>query len=443
MKPITIVVGGQYGSEAKGAVAGWLALHDPRGPYDYAVRTGAVNAGHSVEYAGRVYVNQQLPVAWVNQDTTLIIGAGAIVEPSILERECRMIDAAMPDSSIKVKDRLIIDPRAYIHTPEHVSRSTSSGRHHRIGATGKGCSEAVIDRVRLRGIIKGQVKNYSQLLTDYCVADTERLLNDAVDAGARVMLEGTQGQLLDLALGPYPYTTHKQTGPAVWMAEAGLSPSLPVDIVMVVRTFPIRVAGNSGPLEWETSWPVLARAINQRRSEHGGLTPIVAPWAIAAFERAVVDVTADRFADKIPYRGDPLKQHQWTAPDLRERYAEALSEIHKAALDTLDDTTVAELRKLFEMTTVTKKLRRVARLSKNDLTTAARQIRPSRVAVTFMNYVFPEQWPTPDQPAAALTDEEHAWLIDNIETPCRPFGGAKVTLINRGPLHRHVVETGH
>ena len=422
--PISIVQGGQYGSEAKGAIAAYLCQRDN---VDFAVRTGATNAGHTVTYQGVRVAMQQLPCGWVNPTTILVIGAGALIDVDILKREIALINSLMPGSD--VRSRLIIDPRAHIHRTVHKDRSTSSGRHYTMGATGKGCSEALMDRIRLRGVEDWSFQRYATYhdssLQDLSVRDTEQLLNHGFDQGARIQLEGTQGQLLDLYLGPYPYTTHKQTGPAQWMLECGLSPALPAEVTLVVRTFPIRVAGNSGPLPLETSWVTLAGDINDKRLK-AGLPPIVDQGALDEFEAAVTTV-ARMFA--LPPGSNGLDQHMWGAVD-RTRYRSALSDLHRVALDTLEPETITELRKLFEMTTVTKKLRRIAARSDFDLDIAARQARPANVAVTFLNYVFPERWFTDDP----VTDAELDYLSD-IEEAC----GAPVTIVNRGPDPSHIV----
>lgn len=427
VRPITIVVGGQYGSEAKGSVAGYLIQRDR---HNFAVRTGCTNAGHSVDFMGTVYVNQQLPVAWICPTTQLVLGAGAIIDIDILEREISMIDAAMP-AYASVRNRITIDPRAFIHKPAYADLSRTSGRHHAIGATGKGCSEAVVDRVKLRGIEDGSF-GADPRSSNYIVQDTEKLLNDAIDMGASIMLEGCQGTLLDLVLGPYPYTTHKQTTVAQWMSESGLSPSLPVDVVMVVRTFPIRVAGNSGPLDHEISWPALARYINAQRG-YVGKPPIVREASIIQFEQAVRSMVTAVMSPSLtfPSTSDGLDMHKWTREQRAEHRA-ALSETHKLALLSLDPDTVRDLRNLFEMTTVTKKLRRIAGLSRKDLITASRQVRPHQVAVTFLNYQFPEFWCEHHE----VTEGEREWLTENVASVCR----APVTLINRGPLMPHMSE---
>ena len=426
IQPITIVQGGQWGSEAKGMVAAYLAESEK---FDIVVRTGAVNAGHTVIYKGVPCKMQQLPTAWVVPGVKLVIGAGALIHPDILQREIDMIRQL---SGEDIRDRLFIDPNAGVHTEAHTDRSTASGRHVAIGATGKGSSEALIDRIRLRG---SGYKTFGNTFhkRGLRMVDTAAMLNMELDKGRKVLLEATQGTLLDLYTGPYPYTTHKSTLPASWMAECGLSPSLPVDVVMVVRTYPIRVAGNSGPMSDEISWPILAREINERRALVG-LAPIVGDWALDAFEKAV---RATSIMFSIPRTSnDGLDQHTWNVIE-REKYAAALSEIHADALRHSSPTTVEELTKLFELTTVTKKMRRVARLTRHELRYAATLCRPTRVFMTFMNYEFPEYWFTdPGFSIPAMLNLNQSGYLHKIEEST----GAPVSHASWGPESSHVVK---
>lgn len=426
-QPITIVVGGQYGSEAKGAIAAYIGETEN---VHYAVRTGAVNAGHSVYYNGTRYAMQQLPVGWTHPGSLLVIGAGALIHPPTLLREVSMISEVL---GYDVRARLVIDHNAGTHLDIHTERSAASGRHHDIGATGKGCSEAIIDRIRGRNTGYKLFRELNEA-AGFTFDDTAARLNRAVDAGAKVLLEATQGTLLDLYFGPYPYTTHKPTGPAVWMAECGLSPALPTDIVMVVRTYPIRVAGNSGPMPDEINWVEVAKYINDRRRDYD-LSPIaiVACRAVCEFEAAVRTVVAQNPL-MAPEGSDGLDQHRWT-PAQRVEFKHGLSEINKMALESLPDATVAELSKLFELTTVTKKLRRVARLNHAELRRAAVLVRPHRVALTFMNYEFPEHWGVEDDGARHMLTDEMSRYINGVEASC----GAPVTMTSWGPESKHIL----
>lgn len=185
VKPIIVVIGGQFGSEAKGAVASALGkIYRVK----WAVRTGAVNAGHTCYHAGRPWVMQQLPVGWTNPETKLVIGPGALVHPDILLRETEMLMEADP----RILERIFIDKRAGIHMKAHTERAGESGRHHSMGATGKGCSEALIDRIRLRGK-GGHLFKDSIIAPQYRLTDTVELLHNAYDRGEQILLEGTQG----------------------------------------------------------------------------------------------------------------------------------------------------------------------------------------------------------------------------------------------------------
>lgn len=424
-KPVIIVQGGQYGSEAKGAIAAYICETEA---VDIAIRTGAVNAGHSAFYRGRKFVMQQLPVGWVNPNTQLVIGAGALIHPEILARECKLVTEL---TGHDITERLMIDTNAGVHNEEHTQRSKDSGRHHTMGATGKGCSEAIIDK------IKGRGTGYATYGKMFGIpgGDTAEYLNSQFDKGAKLLIEGTQGTLLDLHTGPYPYVTHKSCLPASWMAECGLSPALPTDIVMVVRTYPIRVAGNSGPMPQEISWPTLAREINTKRLYGTILNrgSIVRESAIEAFEDAV-RIAQMGFA--YPAGSDGLHQHEWTDADTRLEFKETLSELNAAALRLLPPDTITELSRLFELTTVTKKLRRVARLDMGELKRAAMLCRPHRIALTFMNYMFPQQWFV-SADNIQMMDYEMKW-VKGVESAA----GAPVTMVTYGPGPEHVVRLG-
>lgn len=426
-QPIIIVQGGQYGSESKGAITGYLCQKEK---VDIAIRTGAVNAGHTVMWKGEPVKMQQLPVGWVNPATQLVIGAGALVHLGVLKAEVDLVSRLLGED---IRERLFIDHRAGVHDASHTDRSTASGRHHAIGATGKGSSEALIDKIRLRG--SGyQTFGMTRASHEYHVGDTAQYLNYSFDQGKKLLIEGTQGTLLDIHTGPYPYTTHKSTLPGAWMAECGLSPSLPTDIVMVVRTFPIRVAGNSGFMPAEISWPMLANEINEKRAQYGH-APIVGDWAIHAFEAAVESVASSFPKGELPEGSNGLDQHMWVKPEDREKYRVALSEINAMALKVLDAPTLAELARLFELTTVTKKLRRIARLSLVDLRRAGALVRPHRVAVTFMNYEFPTPWYTEKWEPFPLSNMEEQFL-GAIEVANR----APVTMVSYGPGPEHIME---
>lgn len=422
MQPITIVQGGQWGSEAKGAVTGIISL-EHRSPF--VVRTGATNAGHTVYYKGRPVKMQQLPVGWVNPNAMLVLGPGTLIDPDILRRECDLVTSLTGED---IRRRLIIDHNAGLHLPVHAERSHQANRHVKIGATGKGCSEALVDRIKGRG--EGYATfGRSEFKEGYTLDDTSDLLNTVIDNDAKVIIEGTQGTLLDLYTGPYPYTTHKSTLTGNWLAEAGLSSSLPQDVVMVLRTYPIRVAGNSGPMPREVSWYELACTLNYKR-EKQGLPPLVSAEALAEFRDTCYGVD-DGFPH--PAEWSNFFQHKW-APGDRVTYRDSLSKFYPAVMNSLSAGTYAELIQLFELTTVTLKLRRIAELDTNTTARAMKLVRPDRIAVTFMNYEFPHRW---FEKPSTLSEDEKFYLRKKVS----PYL-SNVAYLGYGPEPHHFMVQG-
>ena len=373
-KPITIIVGGDYGSEGKGNVAGNIVVEKD---IDIVVRTGAINAGHTVYYKDKEYKMQLIPVGWVNPKTLLVIGAGAYVHISTLLQEVAWINEAMPEAD--VRDRLFIDFRAGLHSEVHLKTEHESKMHERMGSTGEGCSEAAIDKMHR----DFDYKRFSDLAVakNFQIVDTAQMLNKAYDDGMSILLEGTQGTMLDFHLGHYPFVTSRQTFASNWITECGLSPSLEYNVLMVVRTYPIRVAGNSGPLPNELYWAEFARKINSKR-EANGMQPLITEDVISRYEQALAESARElQLPDQYP--------EKWTA-EMRKEHADNLSILHRTAFGKLPESVLKELKKLFEFTTVTKKLRRIARLDNDELQYASQLNRPAGVVITFFDYEFPE-----------------------------------------------------
>jgi adenylosuccinate synthase len=111
---------------------------------------------------------------------------------------------------------------------------------------------------------KGEIVPPPQLARDneFCkefITDTVEFLNDLVDANKRILVEGTQGSQLSMHFGPWPKTTSRETNASSWLTEMGLSPHTVNKVYMVCRTFPIRVAGNSGPMADEVTWEFVTK----------------------------------------------------------------------------------------------------------------------------------------------------------------------------------------
>ncbi len=243
--PATIVVGGQYGSEGKGKVVALLAS---RSKSPWLVRCGGPNSGHTVTIDGNDVILRQVPCCSEPDTATFCISAGCAIDETILLRELDLLNVD--------RQRIIVDPRAVIVTEE--DREAERRALKDIASTCSGTGAASVRRMSRRSDVS--LANTSDAILGRCRVETVApLLHNVLDDGGNVIVEGTQGFALSLLHGPdYPFVTSRDTTAAGFAMEVGLSPRLINDIVMVVRTFPIRVGGPSGPFADEISWDEIA-----------------------------------------------------------------------------------------------------------------------------------------------------------------------------------------
>jgi adenylosuccinate synthase len=251
-----VVVGGQFGSEGKGAIAGFLAA-DSAQDRGLAVRVAGPNAGHSVLGAdGRKWALRSLPVAAVtNPLCGLAIAAGSEVDPNVLWQEIQELEEA----GYKVRDRLWIDPAATILSSYHIGLEADAGLISAIGSTGKGVGAARAERIWRRAATFGMVSPDEWHGAQ--VADTATLANRFLRHHHPVLVEGTQGYGLGLHTKYYPKVTSSDCRAIDFLGMAGISPWAAgvggLHIWVVMRPYPIRVAGASGALAHETTWEAL------------------------------------------------------------------------------------------------------------------------------------------------------------------------------------------
>lgn len=242
----TIVVGGQYGSEGKGKVVALLASHIDS---PWLVRCGGPNSGHTVDINGREVVLRQVPSCTEPSKATFCVAAGCVIDEALLIRELDILEIDQA--------RIIVDPRAVIVTDRDREAERANLQH--IASTFTGTGAAMVRRMGRR--VDVPLAKNSRVLSARCRVETVApLVNRVLDERGDVIVEGSQGFGLSLLHGPdYPFVTSRDTTAAGFAMEVGLSPRLIDNIVMVVRTFPIRVGGASGPLSNETSWEEIHR----------------------------------------------------------------------------------------------------------------------------------------------------------------------------------------
>jgi adenylosuccinate synthase len=250
--PVSIVVGGQFGSEGKGKVALEIVRRDRS--VAAVVRVGGTNSGHTVVGRdGKKRAFRQLPAAALDGTAQVILPAGSYIDLTILNEEMHQLGLG--------PDQLVISPMARIIIDDHKEWERKAQLNRAIGSTESGTGGAVI-AMTARGtslIPLTSVHAYERPELQSFLQDTTAVMRRLINADRRIVVEGTQGFGLSLLQGGFwPKATSRDTTAAGFLAEAGLSPLDVDDVTMVIRCHPIRVAGASGPLKGETTWDRIA-----------------------------------------------------------------------------------------------------------------------------------------------------------------------------------------
>ena len=241
--PVTIIFGGQFGSEGKGKVAHYFAKKEKA---DYCIRVGGSNSGHTVYRNEEKLIFRILPTGVIENHVMAVLPAGSYINLSILKEEMKV--AGLSD------DRLLIDENAVIISDSFIADEKQSNLRQSIGSTESGTGAAVIARIERNKNVKLLARDFPELKT----CDTKKILRSACNSGKKIIIEGTQGFGLSLLHAKeYPYVTSRDTSAAAILSECGLSPFDVNNIVMVIRAFPIRVSGDSGELPNEINWEIL------------------------------------------------------------------------------------------------------------------------------------------------------------------------------------------
>jgi adenylosuccinate synthase len=299
--PATILVGTQWGDEGKGKVTDFVADR-----MDFVVRyQGGNNAGHTVLAGERLLKLHLVPSGILYPHITSVIADGVVVDPRVLLEEMDRLEAGSIDTS-----RLLISGNAHLIMPHHLELEKVTERflgRNALGTTKRGIGPAYADpaariglrvqdlydekifRQKLEVVLKEKnlvlTKVYGRLplesdrvVADYMgyaerlaphVADTSKLLYDALRQGKHVMLEGAQGTLLDLDHGTYPFVTSSSPVAGGALASAGLGPGEVTDVIGVTKAYVTRVG--AGPFPTEDTGPD-GELMGERGQEFGTTT---------------------------------------------------------------------------------------------------------------------------------------------------------------------------
>jgi adenylosuccinate synthase len=279
--PAIVLLGAQWGDEGKGKATDILG-----DKVTYVVRyQGGNNAGHTVVIGDQKYALHLLPSGILTPTCIPVIGNGVVIDPAVLLEEIRGLNERGVDTS-----HLKISTNAHLITPYHRTIDKVSERFlgkAKIGTTGRGIGPAYADKINRIGIriqdlfdpsilrqkIEGALRDknqvlikvfnrkgieiddvlkeyleYAEILRPY-VADTSLLLNQALDKGETVLLEGSQGTLLDVDHGTYPYVTSSNPTAGGASTGSGIGPTRISRVIGIVKAYTTRVGSGPFPTE--------------------------------------------------------------------------------------------------------------------------------------------------------------------------------------------------
>lgn len=233
---VDVLIGGQFGSEGKGQIAAFLSPE-----YNCLLRVGGPNAGHKVWEDSQPDTFHILPSGTRrSKDSKIILGPGTIISLDVLLKEIKHFDIQ--------PGRLVIDENCTIISDDDKKLEEMD----RIGSTKQGVGAATANNLfenRLKGNLSHKARNCNKL--KLYIGSSHAELEKLYSTNSKILLEGTQGTLLSLHHGIYPYVTSRDTSVSGCLSDAGISPRRVRKIIMVSRTFPIRVQspidGTSGP----------------------------------------------------------------------------------------------------------------------------------------------------------------------------------------------------
>ncbi|MCC6485012.1 MAG: adenylosuccinate synthase [Armatimonadetes bacterium] len=299
--PTTVVVGLQWGDEAKGKIVDYLAEHA-----SMVVRyNGGNNAGHTVVVGDQTYKFHTMPAGILHPNVTAVIADGVVIDPAVLCGELSSLSARGIDTG-----KLKISSTAHVIMPWHKLLDSLEERHRgsqKIGTTGRGIGPCYQDKygrwglricdlidpercaLRTREILEyknsliksvfgGEPLDASEICDEYGtyaeaiaphVADTSHLVSKAQGAGESIVFEGAHGSLLDIDHGTYPYVTssHPISGGAT--VGTGIGPRCIDEVVGVAKVYTTRVGEGVFMTELHGEQ---GEAIRQKGAEFGTTT---------------------------------------------------------------------------------------------------------------------------------------------------------------------------
>jgi adenylosuccinate synthase len=276
----TVLVGSQWGDEGKGKIVDLISEK-----FEIVVRyQGGANAGHTVEIGDNKYILHLIPSGILRENVICVIGNGVVIDPTALLEEIELLKT----HNINVDGRLFISQNAHLIMPYHkLLDSISESGDNKIGTTGRGIGPCYIDKYARKGIrivdllnrtelekkIRANLKEKNEILQkihghagldvdsivkeylefdltiDKYIKDVPSFLNQALDEGKSVLLEGAQGTFLDIDHGTYPFVTSSNPTSGGACTGSGIPPTKIDAVVGIVKAYTTRVGNGPFPTE--------------------------------------------------------------------------------------------------------------------------------------------------------------------------------------------------
>jgi adenylosuccinate synthase len=294
--PATVIVGAQWGDEGKGKIVDLLAQSS-----DFVCRyQGGPNAGHTIVRDGETFKLHHVPSGILYEGKISVIGAGCVVDPRLFVEEIDALEARGVST-----EGLRLSGNAHLIMPWHVASDSASERRLgrlQIGTTRRGIGPAYADKAARLGIrvqdildpkilrqkfetalaeknrlldeplepgdLADRMEECAARLRPY-IADTSLLVERALKAGQKVLLEGAQGTLLDLDHGTYPFVTSSNPVAGAAATGIGIGPTRIESVIGVAKAYVTRVG--EGPFPTEIEGPDQAR-VRELGEEYGTTT---------------------------------------------------------------------------------------------------------------------------------------------------------------------------
>jgi adenylosuccinate synthase len=231
---LSIVVGGQYGGEGKGAITAFLTVRDE---VDILIKTGGPNSAHTFGKKKRLFRVRMVPCGANLGASTLVYPAGCLIHIPTLFSEIEELSYA---------GQIVIDPQAGIVETSHIESQQQDAFYEQTGSTLTGTGAAVAARARRRLRLAKDV----ECLHPY-LGDTKSFLVEALQQQKKILVEGSQGFGLSNYHGEYPYSTSRDTTVGTFLGQVGLGPKLLDTVILVVKCFPTRNQHGKGNLSNE------------------------------------------------------------------------------------------------------------------------------------------------------------------------------------------------